>query len=256
MISLLLSASGLADAARRALLSATAAKSRTRTVRVAGHPLSTKPLPGGLLLLGANRKFSAAAIPTVANADELNGHRLSQLVPSCPPRTVEIGSWCIEASIYPVPASEVGRNNYFFASQACESAGGWLPTAAQLIGAAPRVRLESTLHDSPTTAIVDEDPTNGLKDQREMSATLVTTAAGSEAAGSEGVSQGATGDPRTAEPNPVPKPAVPEPETLQFVTVYSNGAKGGFAGSEPVANAENFRCAYNKSPGAANEIEE
>jgi hypothetical protein len=49
---------------------------------------------------------------------------------------------------------------------------------------------------------------------------------------------------------------VPEPETLQYVTVYSNGTKGGFAGSEPVATAENFRCAYNQSPGAASESEE
>ena len=34
------------------------------------------------------------------------------------------------------------------------------------------------------------------------------------------------------------------------MTVYSNGTKGGFAGSEPVANPENFRCAFNKTPGA------
>ena len=39
------------------------------------------------------------------------------------------------------------------------------------------------------------------------------------------------------------------PESLQYVTVYSNGQKGGFAGSEPVANPENFRCAFNKTPG-------
>jgi hypothetical protein len=45
-------------------------------------------------------------------------------------------------------------------------------------------------------------------------------------------------------------PAVPEPETLQYVTVYSNGTKGGFAGSEPVSQPENFRCAFNKVPGA------
>jgi hypothetical protein len=83
-----------------------------------------------------------------------------------------------------------------------------------------------------------------------MSATLVTVAAGSDAAGSEGVSVGSIGDPRTGEPNPVPQPAVPAPSTLQYVTVYSNGTKGGFAGSEPVSAPENFRCAYNKRPGA------
>jgi hypothetical protein len=58
------------------------------------------------------------------------------------------------------------------------------------------------------------------------------------------------GNPRTGEPNPVPLPAVPQPATLQYVTVYSNGQKGGFAGSEPVSQPENFRCAYEKAPGA------
>ncbi len=36
------------------------------------------------------------------------------------------------------------------------------------------------------------------------------------------------------------------------MTVYSNHEQGGFAGSEPVNNAENFRCAYNLSAGAVN----
>jgi len=34
------------------------------------------------------------------------------------------------------------------------------------------------------------------------------------------------------------------------VTVYSNGTKGGFAGSEPVIDPQNFRCAYDLVPGA------
>jgi len=38
-------------------------------------------------------------------------------------------------------------------------------------------------------------------------------------------------------------PANPSPETLQYVTVYDNGNRGGFAGSKPVAQAETFRCA-------------
>jgi hypothetical protein len=50
----------------------------------------------------------------------------------------------------------------------------------------------------------------------------------------------------------VPLPANPLPESLQYVTVFSNGTKGGFAGSEPVSAAENFRCAFNKTPGALN----
>ena len=39
------------------------------------------------------------------------------------------------------------------------------------------------------------------------------------------------------------------------MTVYSNGTKGGFAGSEPVNDAENFRCAFNPTPGALNKSE-
>ena len=131
--------------------------------------------------------------------------------------------------------------------------GGYLPTAAQLIGAANRVKLESTIDDSPLTATVEQDPSRGLQDQREMSATLVTTAAGSDAAGSEGVA----GRDRqsTTRASRIRRPSLPcpQPETLQYVTVYDNHNKGGFAGSEPVSQPENFRCAFEKTPGAASQ---
>jgi hypothetical protein len=239
IIALVGSTTGLASAARRAVTSV-----------IAGHPISTKPRSGGVLLLGKNRKFAAAAIPTVNNATHLSGKTLVDIEPSCPPSTVNLGTWCLMTSPYPLTNAQAGQNNYFWATQACVKMGGYLPTAAQLIGAANRVKLESTIHDNPDTATVEQDPSVGLKDQREMSATLVTTAAGSDAAGSEGVSVGATGDPRTGEPDPVPLPAVPAPSTLQYVTVYSNATKGGFAGSEPVSTPENFRCAFNEMPGA------
>jgi hypothetical protein len=239
ILALVGSTTGLASAARRAVVSV-----------IAGHPISTKPRSGGLLLLGKNKKFAAAAIPTVGNATHICGKTLTDIEPSCPPSTVNLGTWCLMTSPYPLTNAEAGQNNYFWATQACVKMGGYLPTAAQLIGAANRVKLESTIHDNPDTATVEQDASVGLKDQREMSATLVTTAAGSDAAGSEGVSVGATGDPRTGEPDPVPLPAVPAPSTLQYVTVYSNGTKGGFAGSEPVSQPENFRCAFNEMPGA------
>jgi hypothetical protein len=241
LVALVFSTTGLADAARRAVVSA-----------VAGHPISSKPHASGLLLLGKNRKFPAAAIPTVKNASRVSGKTAAQLVGSCPPATVDLGSWCLDTAPYPVTNAQAGQNNYIFASKACVAEGGWLPTAAQLLGAANRVKLESTIHDSQLTATIPLDPSRGLKDQREMSSTLVTTEAGSEAAGTEGVSEGATGNPRQGQANPIPLPANPFPETLQYVTVYSNGQKGGFAGSEPVANPENFRCAFNKTPGALN----
>ncbi len=150
----------------------------------------------------------------------------------------------------PLTNQEIGQNNYFWASQTCVEKGGYLPTAAQLIGAAKRVKLECTINENPDTATVEQDPSVGLKDQREMSATLVTTAAGSDAAGSEGVSR--RGDRRSAHrrTQPCAAPRGAGPRTLQYVTVYSNGTKGGFAGSVPVSQPEPFRCAFDKVPGA------
>jgi hypothetical protein len=173
--------------------------------------------------------------------------------PTCLKGTVDLGSYCMLAYPYAVPPADAGLNNYFYATQKCAATGGWLPSAGQLIGAAPFVSLESVLGDNPTTAIVESDTTAALQDQREMSSTLVTTAAGSDAAGSEGVSVGATGNPAEGQPAPVPQPSNPEPATLQYVTVYDNHNKGGFAGSEPVQQPENFRCAFVKVPGGANE---
>jgi hypothetical protein len=242
ILALVVAGAPLADAARHAVGNALFPK-------VDGHRLSAKPYPNGLLVLGRNGKFSATAIPTVKDSDKLDGMTVEVLY-SCPPDTVDIGTWCLESAPYPVTSQEAGQNDWFWASRKCEEEGGFLPSASELIGAANRVKLESTIHDSPLTATVNLDPSVGLKDEREMSSTLVTTQAGSDAAGSEGVSVGATGDPRTGEPNPVPRPAVPEPETAQYVTVYSNGTKGGLAGSEPISKAQNFRCGFYKAPGA------
>ncbi len=244
LIALVFSTTGLADAARRAVVSA-----------FEGHRVSTKPYAGGVLLLGKNKKFPASAIPTVKNASLIDGKTAEQLAGTCPPDTVDLGTWCLDSAPYPLTKADAGKNNYIWASKACEAEGGYLPTAAQLLGAAARVKLESTINDSQLTATIDLDPSRGLKDEREMSATLVTTEAGSAAAGSEGVTEGATGDPRQGQANPIPLAANPLPESLQYVTVYSNHQQGGFAGSEPVADAENFRCAFNLRAGALVEPE-
>jgi len=239
LIALVFSTTGLADAARQAVVSA-----------IAGHPVSAVPHAGGILLLGRNRKFPAAAIPTVRNASRVGGKTATELAGTCPPATVDLGTYCMDTAPYPLTKEQLGKNNFIFASKTCQKEGGWLPSASELLGAAERVKLESTIHDSQLTATINLDPSRGLKDEREMSSTLVTTEAGSAAAGFEGVSEGATGNPRQGQANPLPLPANPLPESLQYVTVYSNGQKGGFAGSEPVVNPENFRCAFNKTPGA------
>jgi hypothetical protein len=244
LVALVFSMSGLADAARHAVLSA-----------VDGHPISTKPRAGGLLLLGKNRKFPASAIPTVKEASRVGGKTAEELAGTCPPATVDIGTWCLDSAPFPLTKADAGKNNFVWASKACEAEGGWLPSASELVGAAERVKLESTIHDSPLTATINLDPSRGLKDEREMSSTLVTTEAGSAAAGSEGVSDGATGNPRQGQPNPLPLAANPLPESLQYVTVFDNSNNGGFAGSEPVSAAENFRCAFNLATGAINNAE-
>lgn len=173
--------------------------------------------------------------------------RVSKLADACPVSgAIDLGSWCLEGSTFKVPTSEAGQNNYFYAAQKCVAEGGWLPTAAQLIGAAPKAALKSTIDDDPGTSGASEFPeaANGIKDEREMTSDLFTTGVGARAAGSEGVSVGSKGVGNLGEPNPVPAPAEPSPETLDYVTVYDNHNLGGFAGGEPVGKAENFRCAY------------
>jgi hypothetical protein len=213
--------------------------------------------PGGVLRLDKRGKVPQKALPKVRasrNADRLAGRRARAYRDRCSPETVDLGTFCLMTNPYPLDNTEVGRNDYFFATQRCVTLGGYLPTAAQLIGAADRVKLASTIDDAQLTASIDLDPSDGLKDRREMSATLTTTAAGSRAAGSQGVSDGSRGDPRAGEPDPVPQPANPAPETLQYVTVYDNKDRGGFAGSKPVGQAENFRCAFNKAQGSSGEL--
>ncbi len=136
MLALILSASGLADAARKAVIDA-----------IDGHRISAHPVANGLLVLGKNKKFPASAIPTVNNASRVGGMTVDDLS-SCPPTTENLGTWCLETSPYPLTNQEVGQNNYFFANQKCVSRGGYLPSAGQLIGAANRVKLESTIHDN------------------------------------------------------------------------------------------------------------
>lgn len=193
-------------------------------------------------------------VPRARNADRLGGKAPKTYVDQCSPDTVDLGTICLMSNPYPLDKTDIGKNDYFYASQKCVELGGYLPTAAQLVGAADRVKLSSTIDDDQLTASIDLDPSDGLKDRREMSSTLVTTAAGGRSAGSQGVTEGSRGDPRAGEPDPVPQPANPSPETLQYVTVYDNRDRGGFAGAKPVGQPENFRCVFNKAQGNAGEL--
>lgn len=241
LLALVSSMTGLSDAAIRA-------------ARRALPGASTQPRAYGILRLDKRKHFPVSVLPRARSADRLGGRSAAAYQEQCPQQTVDLGTYCLMSNPFPVASKDTGKNNYFFATAHCTDLGGWLPTAAQLIGAASRVRLASTLDDDMVEASIDQDPTDGLKDRREMSGTLVTTSAGSGAAGSEGVSDKSTGDPKQGEPNPSPLPPNPSPETLQYVTVYDNHNNGGFAGSKPVGTAENFRCAFNKEQGAPREL--
>lgn len=203
---------------------------------------SLKPRKFGILRLDRKAKFPARVLPR-------------RLFDRCSPETVKIGTVCMMTNPYPLEPGEVGHNNYFFATRKCAQLGGYLPTAAQLIGAAGRVKLAGRVDDNEVTASTDIDPTDGLKDRREMSASLTTIASGGRAAGSQGVSELSRGDPRAGEPNPIPFPADPMPETLHYITVYDNGNMGGFAGGRPVGQPESFRCAFNFAQGKAGNLE-
>jgi hypothetical protein len=193
----------------------------------------------------AAAKRKAAAKKETAALDK----RFSKVTANCPiSAAIDLGSWCLESNTFKVPTSEAGQNDFFYAAQKCVKEGGWLPTAAQLIGAAPVAALKSTIDDSPGTSATSEFPEAalGIKDEREMTSDLFTVGAGARAAGSEGVTAGSKGTGVLGEPDPVPSPAEPSPETLDYVTVYDNHNLGGFAGGEPVGKPENFRCAYAK----------
>ncbi len=128
--------------------------------------------------------------------------------------------------------------------------------AAELIGAADRVKLESTIHDSQLTATIDLDPSRGLKDEREMSSTLVTTEAGSAAAGFEGVSEGATGNPRQGQAEPDPAARQPAAGIAAVRDrLRATGNKGGFAGSEPVNEPRELPLRLQQDAGALNKAE-
>lgn len=203
---------------------------------------SLKPRKFGILRLNRKKKFPASVLPP-------------KVFDRCSPETVRIGTVCMMTNPYPLERGDIGKNDYFFATQKCAELGGYLPTAAQLIGAAPRVKLAGRVDDNEVTASTDVDPTDGLKDRREMSASLTTISSGGRAAGSQGVSDLSRGDPKTGEPDPIPLPADPAPETLHYVTVYDNDDHGGFAGGKPVAQPENFRCAFNRAQGKSGELD-
>lgn len=219
------------------------------TARVKRDPIAYLALLIAMIALVSSRGGDAPAKPEARahSGGKGAGRTLAKLKVQCTiSNAVNFGTWCLESTPHAIPPRDVGKNNYFYAAQTCAKEGGWLPSAAQLIGAAPKAPLQSTIDDNPGTSGAEElpNPNRGILDKREMSGDLFTTTAGPEAAGSEGVTAGSRGNTSTGEPDPTPAPANPEPETLDYVTVYDNHNHGGFAGGAPVSKPESFRCAY------------
>ncbi len=139
LIALVFSTTGLADAARHAVVSA-----------VAGHPISTKPHAGGILLLGKNASSPPRRSRPCKNASRVGGKTAAELAGTCPPATVDLGTWCLETRSF--PAHEPDRSARTTTSGPARRA--W-PKAAgcrrpRNCSAPPTVcKLESTIHDSP-----------------------------------------------------------------------------------------------------------
>ena len=101
--------------------------------------------------LDKHGKIPARYLPPVKFAKQskrLGNATKKDLSVDCPiPDAVDLGTWCMQAGLYPVPPKDTGKNDYIYAAQKCVKEGGWLPSAAQLIGAAPKVKLASKIDD-------------------------------------------------------------------------------------------------------------
>jgi hypothetical protein len=238
LLALILAMSGGAEAGRDAIADAFAAPKKGKVVRTNKRgKIPQRVIP---------RVRSARRAMRARNATRLGGRPARTYRDRCSAETIDMGTWCLMSQLVEVPGEQSGRNDYFFAVKSCAELGGWLPTAGQLLSAADRARLAGKIDDDRLTAAIDEDGSDGLKDRREMSSTLITTTSGGSAAGSQGVTPGSKGNPRAGEPDPVPAPADPAPDTLHYVTVYDNRNRGGFAGGKEVLQPESFRCAFAK----------
>lgn len=197
-------------------VAATAVVFAATGVGVSAPAASGAPQEGRPLRLGSGARFPAEAIPTVARArvaQRIGSTTLSRALLACPADTAALGTWCLDRDVR-------GSATAAEAARACVRRGGHVPSAARLLGAAPKVRLSSRADDRPGLALIAGD---GRTDLREQTSTPVTTTTGSASAGGF---------------------ANATPRTLQMVTVFDNGNQGGFAGGVPVDVPERFRCAY------------
>ena len=178
---------------------------------------STKPQPYGVLRLNKHRKFPAArdpeGAPRAQRADRLGGKRAEDLTRDCAPEHGRLRHLVPdERALRRSRTTRSARTTTSSRRRSASSSAATCRPPAQLIGAAPRVKLASTIDDSQLSASIDLDPTDGMKDRREMSATLSRPSRPARARRARRASPRARkGDPEQGEPDPVPLPANPQP---------------------------------------------
>ncbi|MFT4050212.1 MAG: hypothetical protein QM648_10330 [Solirubrobacterales bacterium] len=110
--------------------------SKLRTYSVTGAKIKTSTITGSRIASNTltDREVDMSKLgkigkaQTADNAGKVDGKDASQLTAKCPSGTVDLGSACSESG------SRAAVSGYA-AAQSCASAGGYLPGAAQLVGA-------------------------------------------------------------------------------------------------------------------------
>jgi hypothetical protein len=103
--------------------------SKIQAASISGSRLAANTLTDREINMSKLGKISkAATADTATNAGKVDGKDASQLVVKCPSGTVDLGSACSETG---ARAAVSG----YAAAQSCTAAGGYLPKAAELVGA-------------------------------------------------------------------------------------------------------------------------
>jgi hypothetical protein len=103
--------------------------SKIQSGTIAGSRIATNTLTDREINMAKLGKISrATTADTATNAGKVDSKDASQLVVKCPSGTVDLGASCSETG----PRAAVTG---YAATQACTAAGGYLPHAAELVGA-------------------------------------------------------------------------------------------------------------------------
>ncbi|MGK2877349.1 MAG: hypothetical protein ACSLFF_02045 [Solirubrobacterales bacterium] len=103
--------------------------SKIRAASIYGSRLASNTLTDREINMTKLGKIAkAATADTATNAGKVDSKDASQLVVKCPGGTVDLGSFCAETG---ARAAVSG----YSATQSCTAAGGYLPRAAELVGA-------------------------------------------------------------------------------------------------------------------------